>query len=734
MVNENKKNQKPLLKDSVGFNLFKIVFSIYFSLSIIITFIQVISEYRFAKNDILNELKEIKDSFNEGVIGAMWRESPKQVKILAKGILKLPAVKGIIIEDSFGETYANFGRTSEKTGAKLFFEDEIFWLDFKLVKIKGEKKTSIGSMKIFSSRGAAFQRVKFGFYLLLIFAVLKTFILFLLFFWAFKQKLITPLNNLANAAKAINMERLLKINIGIKRGGNLKKGKNELEIVEDSMNSMIENLSNAKITLDKYSSDLEKEVEKKSKKIEVQYKDFKNLLFNLDQGFLIFDKEGIVKAESTEITKELFNTDPMGKKVEEIFKLSSSEKMNFNKWLSHVFKNLVPFKDLLPLAPKTFDKIKGKVVSLDYKPIYGDSKPKKVEKIICTATDVTEKVKLEKEAELEKDKAKRLSNILDRPLEFLDLLSDSEEVLDHYNKNIRDSRPDKVFRSFHTLKARFGSFKLNDIVEAIHNLESFLNEIETDWNSSNIKKSREFVDQINYSRSIFIKDNNRLIEIANNSINNLDDSGNVVSLKKHINNFFDIYQKNFILKEVSFLFKQFVSPTMELAKQQDKLIEIKIDKSDIHINPDLYKELFSSLLHVFRNAIDHGIESREERIAKNKKEMATLYILFDRIGDNTFKTIIKDDGKGIDPKVIKEIASQKENLKSIEFGALSEKEIIQLIFRPGFSSKEEVSEISGRGVGMDAVKTEVEKLEGTIKVDSKIDIGTKFEIILPIYD
>ena len=730
----NKKNQKPLLKDSVGFKLFKIVFSIYFSLSIIITFIQVLSEYRFAKNDILNELKEIKDSFKEGVIGAMWRESPEQVKTLAKGILRLPAVKGILIQDNFGEVYANFGRTTKKKGTQFFFEDEIFWLDFKLVKLKGEKKTDIGTIRIFSSRGAAFQRVKFGFYLLLIFAVLKTFILFWLFFWAFKRHLIVPLNNLANAAKAINMDRLLKINIGIKREKSLNKGNNELEIVEDSMNSMIENLSNAKVTLDKYSSGLEKEVEKKSKKIEAQYQDFKNLLFNLDQGFLIFDKEGIVKAESTEITKELFNTDPMNKKVEDIFQLSSSEKMNFNKWLSHVFKNLVPFKDLLPLAPKNFDKLKGKVVSLDYKPIYEDNKSKKIDKIICTATDVTEKVKLEKEAQLEKDKAKRISNILDRPLEFLDLMNDSEEVLDHYNKNIRDSRPDKIFRSFHTLKARFASFNLNDIVEAIHNLESFLNEIETDWSITNINKSRELIDYINYSRSNFIKDNNRLIEIANNSINNSDDSGNVISLKNHINNFFDVYQKNFILKEVSFLFKQFISPTMELAKQQDKLVEIKIDKSDIHINPDSYKELFSSLLHVFRNAIDHGIESREERVAKNKKEMATLYIFFDRTGDTTFKTIIKDDGRGIDPKVIKEIASQKESFKSLAFDKLSEKEIIQLIFEPGFSSKEEVSEISGRGVGMDAVKTEVESLKGTIKVDSKVDIGTKVEIVLPIYD
>ena len=115
----NKKNQKPLLKDSVGFKLFQIVFSIYFSLSIIITFIQVLSEYRFAKNDILNELKEIKDSFKEGVIGAMWRESPEQVKTLAKGILRLPAVKGILIQDNFGEVYANFGRTTKKKGNEI---------------------------------------------------------------------------------------------------------------------------------------------------------------------------------------------------------------------------------------------------------------------------------------------------------------------------------------------------------------------------------------------------------------------------------------------------------------------------------------------------------------------------------------------------------------------------------------------------------------------------------------
>ena len=734
MVENSNKNIKTVLKDSIGVKLFQIVFSIYFVLSIAIIIVQFFMEYRSAQNDINNDIKKIKESFNDGIIDAMWNENKEQVKALAKGILKLPAVKGIIIVDNFGESFANLGRTKERKDKKELFQDNLFWIDFNLIKKRSNKEKIIGKMKIFSSTGVAFQRVKLGFYLILFFAILKTMILFLLFFWAFRQKLIVPLNNLASAAKSINMDRLLKINIGIKRKQNSDKGKNELEIVEDSINSMIENLSKAKADLDKYSSELEVEVEKKSVKIETQYKDFKNLLFNLDQGFLTFDKKGLVRGESTEITRDIFDTDPRDKKIEDVLKLSESEKRNFRKWVSHVYKNLVPFKDLLPLAPRVFDKVDGRIISLDYKPIYFDNRNKKIDKIICTATDVTEKVKLEKEAEIEKDKAIRLSSILDRPLEFLDLMSDSEEALDHYGSHVADSRPEIIFRSFHTLKARFGGFRLNDIVASIHELESYLNEIENKWGPTQVRKVRELIEYIKYSRSLFVKENHRLIEIASNSMNTIESSGNISTLKKHIDNFFDVYKKNFILKEVSLLFKQFISPTEELAKQQDKEIDIKIEKSEIFINPDRYKELLSALLHVFRNAIDHGIESREERIAKNKNEKAELMINFDLQENKKFKITIKDDGKGINPKVIKEVGSKKEKLKHINWDTISDNEIIQLIFEPGFSSKDEVTNISGRGVGMDVVKTEVEKLKGDVKVESKVDVGTRFEILIPLYN
>ena len=183
---------------------------------------------------------------------------------------------------------------------------------------------------------------------------------------------------------------------------------------------------------------------------------------------------------------------------------------------------------------------------------------------------------------------------------------------------------------------------------------------------------------------------------------------------------------------MSTLFHQFINPIKELARQQDKLIDIKINESDIYLSPDRYKDFFSSLLHVFRNSIDHGTETREERVSKNKSDIANIEISFSKKGNKIFNITISDDGKGIDPNLIKSLAIKNEKLKKINFNEMKDNEIISLIFESGFSSKEDVTTISGRGVGMDAVKNETEKLGGEISVRSKIDEGTTFYIKLPI--
>jgi two-component system chemotaxis sensor kinase CheA len=137
----------------------------------------------------------------------------------------------------------------------------------------------------------------------------------------------------------------------------------------------------------------------------------------------------------------------------------------------------------------------------------------------------------------------------------------------------------------------------------------------------NKDKLYSLLERINLSRVNFIRENRRLLELANSSVNS-ETGGNTNLLMKKILSAISTFNKEFILKEISTLFNQFISPMRELAQQQDKLIDIKIQKSDIFLDPQSYKELFKSLLHIFRNSIDHGIESREERIAKNKSEIA----------------------------------------------------------------------------------------------------------------
>ena len=203
-------------------------------------------------------------------------------------------------------------------------------------------------------------------------------------------------------------------------------------------------------------------------------------------------------------------------------------------------------------------------------------------------------------------------------------------------------------------------------------------------------------------------------------------------MKDLLKNFVETYANRFIFKQAHNYFQKFIEPTKELARAQDKQIEIRIKETSIIIAGHKYKKLFSSLLHVFRNAIDHGIESREERISMNKPERALITIQFEKESHGSFKIVIKDDGKGINTNLIRYLAGKNPKLSHLPLKEMSDEEVIQVIFYPGFSSKEEASDISGRGVGLDAVKAEVEKIGGTISVKSEIDKGTTINVIVPI--
>jgi len=181
------------------------------------------------------------------------------------------------------------------------------------------------------------------------------------------------------------------------------------------------------------------------------------------------------------------------------------------------------------------------------------------------------------------------------------------------------------------------------------------------------------------------------------------------------------------MQPVNVVFNRFPRMVRDLTQELGKDMDLLIEGEETELDRTVVSELGEPLVHLIRNAADHGIESREERIAQGKNPKGTIKLIAYQEGN---KVVIKvsDDGKGIDPERIRESA----NRKGIPTEGLDKSELIQLIFNQGFSTNTEVTNISGRGVGMDVVRSKITSLGGNIEVDSVIGQGTSFEIKLPL--
>lgn len=169
----------------------------------------------------------------------------------------------------------------------------------------------------------------------------------------------------------------------------------------------------------------------------------------------------------------------------------------------------------------------------------------------------------------------------------------------------------------------------------------------------------------------------------------------------------------------------------DLAKEFSKKINLVVKGEETEIDRGIIEELNDPLVHMIRNSCDHGVESPKERIALGKPETGTITLDADQEGNNIVLKI-SDDGKGMDPEKLKSKAIEKGLITHEQAAQMSPREAFQLIFAPGFSTAAVVSAVSGRGVGMDVVRTNIHKLKGIIDIESEIGVGTTFVIKLPL--
>lgn len=179
------------------------------------------------------------------------------------------------------------------------------------------------------------------------------------------------------------------------------------------------------------------------------------------------------------------------------------------------------------------------------------------------------------------------------------------------------------------------------------------------------------------------------------------------------------------------LFKKFPRMVRDLALKAGKEIDFTMIGQETELDRSMIEEIGDPLMHLLRNAVDHGIEAPAERAAAAKPRSGRVTLSAAHEESHIIITV-RDDGKGIDPEKIKAAAVRKGLINADAARRLSDREAINLIFAPGFSTAERVSEVSGRGVGMDVVRTNIERLSGSIEIETAVGVGTTFRLKLPL--
>lgn len=516
-----------------------------------------------------------------------------------------------------------------------------------------------------------------------------------------------------------------------------KKYRAELEQKED----VIKDLQKARAELEKYSKNLEKMVEERTAEVQKLNKLMTALLNSLEQGFFLFDETGVCLEFASSACQRVIEKDPRGLPIWNVLSLKEKEIAGFQKWMKTIFAEMLPFEDLAPLGPKTYAHSAKNEVKLDYFPIRENEGA--IKSIVVVATDITDLVLAQKEAEYERSHVQMILKIVKNRRQILNFIHETESLIRELSAELSiDSSSgrsssfnfENVFRCLHTIKGGAATFSIKETTTLAHEAESLLTEWKQNPKDSLYRDLQAYSQKIHQSFSKFQDENSEILGNAEKlksrwievSAENLMNFSQKMPESLRLS-----FQQEFLFEKIGTYFSQFQEVCASLAEREGKLIQpLEFKNADIKINPEVYSNLFNTLIHAYRNAIDHGIENPEQRTSLGKPAEGKIVTEFSIEKKNSSQWLliqISDDGGGISPEKIRQRLQSKGLLDSHE----SDEEIIQHVFDSSFSTKESITETSGRGVGMDAILYSAKNLGGHAKVISQTGQGSTLIVEVP---
>jgi signal transduction histidine kinase len=443
------------------------------------------------------------------------------------------------------------------------------------------------------------------------------------------------------------------------------------------------------------------------------------ILKNVSSGFLVIDQKGVLQPGFTESCRRLIGVDlKPGMKLSEILPLDDQTKAILKATISQVFQDMLPLEVSLEQIPHSLA-INGRTLGVSGAGLRNDAG--ELWAILFTMNDVTRLQEAEKRVRYNE----MLLGILREKAAFKVFLADFRHEIQLAFSALQSQDSIGIRNLLHTMKGNLSIFGMQQAADYIHQVEG-LNTIDV-----------EHIEHLSDLVEILLEDNKDLLGLDNKELVfelRSSDYHEIVTWSaqqlnpRHHQELLKMLKRceqNPIRNHIGPL----QSTVEKLGKKLDKNVVCDITGTDILVD-ERYASVLKNLIHLIRNAVDHGIELPEDRGSKDPT--GKIQVAFTQTPSQLLIRV-QDDGRGIDPEIVKNKAKSL-GLFTGDGAQLSEAEIYRFIFAPGFSTATELSDISGRGVGMGAILQSVEELGGQIHISSEQGHGVKVEIDIPLAD
>ncbi|MFK7825907.1 MAG: ATP-binding protein [Oligoflexales bacterium] len=690
--------------------------------TIVVTALQLVLDYNHDLKAIESKFKTIEKSYSDTIALSVWNYDTDVTQSQAEGILNLPDIAYVEVK-SFDQVVLNIGNKPKDR-----FLDHKYRLLFKENKDDDTKSVDVGEVYVIASLSGVDKKVKNKLLIILVSQFIKTFIVSFFIIVIINLIVTRHLTKIKEFLSNFDPKSREKNSVKLGKRKPLEKRKfyDDIDVLTNSINTMTLDLRNL------YQS-LELKVEERTQDLEKINQNINAILGSLTQGIITFGDDIRIEKEYSKFVEEIFKTRNIAGEngLDFLFNNSSITSSQLNQVNSAILgsmdEDLENFELNSHLLLKEIEKeIEGKtkVLSLEWRPIIHQEV---IHKIMVVVKDETELRLLQKVAEKRKAELQMIEDILGQGISKskqyfmnqMETLGNSIKLLSSGEAN-RDFLS-KLFRDLHTIKGTSMTFGYHLVIEPLHETEQYLQSFLQEENSE--INLNFLADKVKHCQSLF-KEYFSLISLkllVNNSENTdkkdsftkkfdkliLESEEELMedprkSLIELIN-----YRKDSLFLSIEEIIKDSQNSLSDLAKELNK------PKPRVHFSEDqpLILKTYSDFLndvfvHVFRNIMDHGIEDQESRKKAGKSRYGNVYI--DSYLDQDLIIIeIKDDGKGLNLPLLAN--KTKTNITN-------DSEIAETIFSSGISTAESISKISGRGVGMDAVRHFIKEKGGNIYI------------------